>query len=178
LSLSFSRSVGRSVGRSIGLSVCLSYTWRPPRFRSEHAGSIGRVLCTDRGQTGTRRTDTGLQAVNAPRVPGHRGGRAVRTVVRSGQASGLRGCAGRVRSLPRPRGPGQRVRVPAWQTPWHAVRDGPLRHGRGRRSRTRGRAVSRHLHVINQCYIFVFTTFSIYMRPLIRLELIRFHQSH
>lgn len=146
---SSSSSVGQSIGRLVGRSVYLSVVHRRPRFRSDHAGSFGWVLRADRGQTRTWWVDTGLQAVNAPRIPGHRGGRAVWPMVWPGQASSVRGCGGRSRGLSWPRGPGQRVRVPARQTPRHAVRHGPLRHGRGRRSWIRSRVIERHLHVIN-----------------------------
>jgi len=86
--LSFSRSVGGglSVGRSVGRSFCRTRDARP-RFRNhDHAGSVGRILRADRSQIGTRRAYTGLQAIDASRVPGHRGGRAVRTVVWPEQA--------------------------------------------------------------------------------------------
>lgn len=70
-----------------------------------YGGGAGRVLRADRGQAGTRRADTRVQAVHAPRVRGHRGGRPVRPVVRPRPAAGVRGRRGRGRGVPRPRGP-------------------------------------------------------------------------
>jgi len=119
---------------------------RRRRRRRRHGGGAGRVLRADRGQTGTGRADTGLQADRAQRVRGHRGGRAVRP----GPAAGARRRRDRRGGPSRPRGPRQRVRVPAGQTPRHAVRDGPVRRARGRRPRTRGRPDDRHLHVMHR----------------------------
>lgn len=121
----------------------------PRSFGGRHGGRAGRVLRADRGQAGAGRADTGVQAHVARRVPGHRGGRAVRPVVRPRPAARVRGGRDRRGGAPRPRGPRQRRRVPAGQAPRHAVRDGAVREGRGRRPRARGRPVDRHLHVIN-----------------------------
>lgn len=156
------RSVGRGAGSHGGTGAghgsdnIISNTRAAHRCRGTSSvyartgdgGGAGRVLRADRGQAGARRADTRVQADHAPRVRGHRGGRPARPVVRPRPAAGVRGRDGRGRGLSRPRGPRQRVRVPAGQAPRHAARDGPLRYGRGRRPRARGRPVDGHIHVI------------------------------
>lgn len=131
---------------SLSVVVC-----RPRTFAvfvdARHGGGAGRVLRADRGQAGARRADTRVQAHHAPRVRGHRGGRPVWPVVRPGPATRVRGCRGRGRGVPRPRGSRQRGRVPAGQAARHAARDGPSGRGRRRRARARGRPAHRHLHV-------------------------------